>query len=373
MTDLILKSCETWQIDIPMQRAHHMSFGAPDAVNFVIVKLETVEGFIGWGEAATLGGPGWSAESAETIELIINHYLSPRLIGQSILDYSVCLSQAFSTVRGNDFAKAAVEFAVMDIVGKYYNKPIYQLLGGGYRESVDLSWSLASGDTDQDIEEAKSLMDEGHRIFKLKFGVKPWQSDIKRLEKIRLALGNEAGIRIDVNQGWDRATAQLALAEMAIYKPDFFEQPLEAWDIQGLASLRAQSPMPILADESFIGPHAAMEMIRQQAVDALSFKMTKLGGIVPAVKAHYLTSTAGLSSYVGCMIETGIGTAAYLQFAAAIPTLEYGCELFGPLLLKDDVLVEPINFEQGQVLVPTGPGLGIEVDEAKVRALAAAM
>jgi len=216
-------------------------------------------------------------------------------------------------------------------------------------------------------------MKKGHRIFKLKFGVAPWQEDIKRLEKIRIALGDSAGIRVDVNQGWDRATAQLALSEMAIYKPDFFEQPLEAWDIQGLAALRTESPIPILADESFTGPHAAMEMITQQAVDALSFKMTKLGGIVPALKAHYLTSTAGLSSYIGCMIETGIGTAAYLQFAAAIPTLEYGCELFGPLLLKDDVLQEGIQFDQGQVKVPVGPGLGIEVDEDKVRALAAAM
>lgn len=373
MTDLVLKSCETWQIDIPMQRAHHMSFGAPAAVNFVIVKLQTLDGFVGWGEAATLGGPGWSAESAETIEIMINRYLAPCLIGQSVLDYGVCLTNAFATVRGNDFAKAAVEFAVMDIVGKFYDKPIYQLLGGSYRESVDLSWSLASGDTERDIEEAKSLMTNGHRIFKLKFGVAPWQEDIKRLEKIRLALGDSVSLRIDVNQGWDRATAQLALSEMAIYKPDFFEQPLEGWDVQGLAALRRQSTIPILADESFTGPHAAMDMIAQQAVDALSFKMTKLGGIVPAVKAHYLTSTAGLSSYIGCMIETGIGTAAYLQFAAAIPTLEYGCELFGPLMLKDDVLINPIKFDQGQVFVPTGSGLGIEVDENKVRALAAAM
>ncbi|MGB1258037.1 MAG: muconate/chloromuconate family cycloisomerase, partial [Thiolinea sp.] len=337
MSELTLASCETFLLDIPMQRSHHMSFGAPDAVNFVMVRLETVDGLVGWGEAATLGGPGWSAESSETIKVIIDRYIAPHLVGHSLLDYRCTLEQAFTAVRGNEFAKAAIEFAVMDIVGKFYQQPVYQLLGGAYRDAVDLSWSLASGDTDRDIAEAQEKMAAGqHHIFKLKFGVEPWCEDIKRLEKIRVALGDEAQLRVDVNQGWDRTTAQLALKEMAQYQPDFFEQPLEAWDLGGLALLRQQSPVPILADESFTGPHAAMEMIRQQSVDALSFKMTKLGGIVPALRAASLTETAGLAAYIGCMIETGIGTAAYLQFAAALPKLQYGCELFGPLMLRDD-------------------------------------
>ncbi len=367
---LILKSCQTWLLDIPMQRSHHMSFGAPDAVNFVIVKLTTDDGLEGWGEAATLGGPGWSAESSETIQIIIDRYIAPLLVGKSLLNYRCVLTEAFTTIKGNDFAKAAVEFAVLDIVGKYYNAPVYQLLGGAYRTSVDLSWSLASGSQSKDVEEAREMMANGHRIFKLKFGVEPWQKDIKRLETLRLELGADARLRVDVNQGWSRTTAELALREMGQYQPDFFEQPLQAWDIQGLAILRTQSPVPVLADESFTGPHAAMEMVSQNAVDALSFKMTKLGGIVASLHAHVLTQTAGLATYVGCMIETGIGTAAYLQFAAAVPELEYGCELFGPMILKDDVLHDPIQYKPGVVCVPQGPGLGISVDEEKISSLA---
>jgi len=370
MRALTLKSCQTWLVDIPLQRRHHMAFGAPAAVNFTLVKLLTEDGLTGWGEAATLGGPGWSAESAETIKLIIDRYLAPRLVGQSLLDYQHVLHSAYAPVRDNHFAKAALEFAVMDLAGQYYQQPLYRLLGGAYRQAIDLSWSLASGDTATDIAEAEQKIAAGHRIFKLKFGADSWQNDLRRLAQIRAALGPEISLRVDVNQGWDRTTARQALREIAPYNPEFLEQPLPAWDIAGLAELKTHSPIPILADESFTGPHAALDLIKQQAVDAVSFKMTKLGGIVPALQTHTLIRTAGLASYIGCMIETGIGTAAYLQFAAAVPQLEYGCELFGPLLLQNDVLETPIHYQSGQVVIPQGYGLGIRVDESKVCALA---
>ena len=117
---LVVKSCETYLVDLPLRRRHHMSFGAPDAVNFVFVKIETTDGQVGWGEAATLGGPTWSEESAETIQVVIDRYIAPHLPGRSLLTYQVTLEKVFSRLKGNRFAKAAVEFAVMDIVGKFF-------------------------------------------------------------------------------------------------------------------------------------------------------------------------------------------------------------------------------------------------------------
>lgn len=365
--DLLVRSCETYLVDLPLQRSHHMSFGAPDRVNFVIVKLKTHNGIVGWGEAATLGGPTWSEESSETIKVIIDTYIAPQLMGQSLLKYQVTLQKVFSRLRGNRFAKAAVEFAVLDIVGKYYNQPVYTLLGGNYRDRVDLSWSLASGDLDTDIAEAKKKMEQGHRIFKLKFGVHHWKEDLERLRIARQELGEEVSLRVDVNQGWDRSTAFNALNKMEPYSPTFFEQPLPKWDFEGMAALRSQTAIPILADESLESDQAAMEMIRRQCADAFSFKLTKLGGLLNSRQVYFMSRTAGIAAYIGCMIETSIGTAAYLHFAAGIPRLEFGCELFGPELLRDDIVNNPIRIESGKVFIPEGPGLGVDVNEDKIK------
>ena len=122
-----------------------------------------------------------------------------------------------------------------------------------------------------------------------------------------------------------------------------------------------------MADESLTGSHAAMEMVKRKAADVFSFKMTKLGGLINARHVYFLAHTAGVAAYIGCMIETSLGTAAYLQFGASIPYLAYCCELWGPEMLKDDIAVNPIEFEKGQVLIPTQPGLGVTVDEEKVK------
>jgi muconate/chloromuconate cycloisomerase len=365
--ELVVKSCRTYLVDLPLRRRHYMSFGAPDAVNFVMVKIETADGLVGWGEAATLGGPTWSEESSETIKVVIDRYIAPLLVGQNILEYQVTLQNIFSRLRGNRFAKAAVEFAVMDIVGKFYRQPVYNLLGGSYRDRVDLSWSLASGDLKNDIAEAKEKMEEGYRIFKLKFGVHPWQEDLERLRIARQELSDDVSLRVDVNQGWDRATAHKALIKMEPYSPAFFEQPLAKWDLEGMAALRGKTSIPILADESLESEQAALEMIRRQSADAFSFKLTKLGGLLNTHDVYFMTRTAGVAAYIGCMIESSVGTAVYLHFAATIPRLEFGCELFGPRLLKDDVVDNPIRIEDGKVFIPDGPGLGVKVNEDKIK------
>jgi muconate cycloisomerase len=154
---------------------------------------------------------------------------------------------------------------------------------------------------------------------------------------------------------------------MEPYSPAFFEQPLPKWDLEGMAALRGQTSIPILADESLESEQAALEMIRRQSADAFSFKLTKLGGLLNTRQVYFMTRTAGVAAYIGCMIESSVGTAAYLHFAATIPWLEFGCELFGPHLLKDDVVDNPIRIENGKVFIPDGPGLGVEVNEDKIK------
>ena len=139
---LIITECQTFIADLPIIRPHVCSFGAPDQVNYTFVKIKTHDGFVGWGEAATFGGPTWSEETAETIKLIIDTYITPHLMGKSLLNFGPTMSEIEHALCGNQFAKAAVEFAILDIVGKYFNQPVYNLLGGRYRDRIPLRMSV---------------------------------------------------------------------------------------------------------------------------------------------------------------------------------------------------------------------------------------
>jgi muconate cycloisomerase len=362
----VIEAVDTFILDIPLERPHVMSFGSPREVNFTLVRMEAQGGVIGWGEAATFQGPTWSEESAETIQVIIDRYLAPSLKGRNALHYNPLMAELEDRCRGNPFAKAAVEMALLDLAGRYLGQPLYVLLGGAFRRALDLSWSLASGKTETDLAEAREMMARGHRIFKIKMGAGSEEEDVAKFKLLRRELGPAISLRADVNQGWDRRTALRAIQELEDSQPEFLEQPLPRWDLSGPAYLRQKTSIPLMADESLTDEHSAMEIIRHGAADIFSYKLTKLGGMIRALAVYRLAAAAGLGSYIGCMIETSLGTAAYLQFGAALPRLDYGCELFGPLLLDGDIASKPIEYAKGQVLVPQGPGLGIEVDEAQV-------
>jgi muconate cycloisomerase len=358
-----LRELQTIILDIPLKRPHVMSFGSITEVNFVLVRLVGSSGLVGYGEAATLQGPTWSEESSESIKATIDRYISPLLKDINLLEYKVVLNRIGSRVKGNAFAKAAVEFALLDLFGKHYQEPIYALLGGRFRDRVPLSWSLASGTLSKDLAEAREMMAKGITIFKAKAGADRLEADIERIRAIRNELGDGISLRVDVNQGWDGHRATRAIFEMEDLRLDFCEQPLPKWDIEGLAELRKRNRTPIMADESLNDMATGLALIKKRAADIFSIKLTKMGGLLGALNFYNLIQAAGLGTYIGCMIETCIGTAAYLQFAAAVPHLEYGCELFGPLLLTSDIGDQPIKYENGSVCIPEGPGLGVHVDE----------
>ena len=227
-----------------------MSFGSPREVNAVLVKLITRNGTAGFGEAVTFQGPTWSEESSETIRAVIEKYIFPILEGKDLLQYNVLFNEIESRVKGNLFAKAAVECAILDIWGKYFGQPLYNLLGGKYRDKVPLSWSLASGNIGTDIEEAKEMMESGYKIFKVKAGANSIAEDIGKIKSIREELGPLVSLRLDANQGWNVVGALKAIKEMEPYGLEFIEQPLPRWNIDGLAEIRKKVTVPIMADES---------------------------------------------------------------------------------------------------------------------------
>ena len=353
--------------DIPVRRPHKMSFTTLETVNFVFVRAETSDRLVGWGEAACLGGPTWSEESAESVAATIERYLAPWLVGRDPIDVEALRLEMARRVQGNAFARAAVEMALWDLAGRSLGVPVYRLLGGRVRDRVPLSWSLAVADPQAEVAEARERIALGHRIFKIKTGAAPLPDDVERVRRLRAAVGPAVSLRVDANQGWDRPTALQAVRALEPCALDFVEQPVPRWDLEGLAFVAERAPMPIMADEACCTDHDALALARRGAVSIVSLKLTKSGGLLGSLAIARIAAAAGMGCYVGCMIETSLGTAAYLHLALAAAPVTWGCELFGPLLLQGDVVREPVRYADGCILALDAPGLGVEVDESALK------
>jgi muconate/chloromuconate cycloisomerase len=360
----------TIRADIPVKRPHKMSFVTLEAVNFVLVRIETADGLVGWGEAACLGGPTWSEESAESVAATVERYIAPWLVGRDATEIEALRQEMGRRLQGNPFARAAVEMALWDLAGRALGVPVHRLLGGRVRDRVPLSWSLAVADPEAELEEARAKVAGGHRIFKLKTAAASVEHDVERVRRLRESLGASVSLRADANQGWDRPTALRAIRALEPYGLDFVEQPLARWDLEGMAQIGRSVTVPVMADESCFTPHDALAIARLGGVSIIGLKLTKSAGILGSLAIARIAEAAGMSCYVGCMIETSLGTAAYLQVALAAAPVAWGCELFGPLLLTGDVVKDPVRYADGCILALDGPGLGVEVDEAMLASFA---
>ncbi|MEO0923808.1 MAG: enolase C-terminal domain-like protein, partial [Pseudomonadota bacterium] len=266
-------------------------------------------------------------------------------------------------------AKAAMESALFDALGKRLNVPIHVLLGGAVRTHIPVLWALASGDPAQEVEEALSMIEAGrHRDFKIKIGAKSPVQDIKRLEKIVLGLGDRGHLKvIDANQAWDETTADRYIPVLEELGISILEQPLPDWNVDGMARLAARHSLPLLADESVFSAHDAARVARSAAADAVSLKLVKSGGLLAMCDIAALADANGLGLYGGCLLETTIGAASHLHVFATLPSLHWGSESFGPLILQDEIASKPLTYRDYGVEVPKNPGLGVTLDEDKTR------
>lgn len=363
-----IHSIEAILVDIPTKRVHRLSFGDITAQNYVIVRVRDDQGHVGLGEASTIGGPAWAEESTETIKTIIDAYLAPRLLGLEPRSLRAVSRTMDRSVKGNRFAKAAVEMALLDLVARAQGVPAVQLLGGRVHERIELAWTLASGDTQSDIDEGEAkLGDHLHRIFKLKIGYGDPAHDVAHASRIARHFGERARIQVDVNQAWDEVTATRGIAALQDAGVALVEQPVPRHQLDAMTRLAARFDVPIMADESLATPSDALDIVRRQSADVLALKLTKAGGPWATLQSAAIAEAAGMPCYGGCMLETSIGTAAYLHTFAAIPGVTWGCELFGPLLLKDDLVTRPLVYRDHAIHLHEGMGFGVDIDPEKLK------
>lgn len=325
----------------------------------VIVKVVTDNGVVGWGEASP--SKRVCGETSETVLKVLDRVAS-RLVGVYALGIECCVELMDDVVGGNPSAKAAIDMALHDILGKSVGAALFKLLGG-YRQEVLTDLTLSVKTPKEMARDAVRAVERGFRALKVKVGVNP-KEDVERIQAIREAVGSNVAIRIDANEGWTPSQAIEVLEEIERFNIEFVEQPVKANDVKGLAKVRKNSSVPVMADEAVHSPEDALRLIRADAVDLINIKLMKCGGLLKARKIAAVAEAAHVPCMIGCMGESKLGISAAVHLAAAVKNIQY-TDLDSDLLLKDKLVVEGGAGLKDSKRLPTEvPGLGvIKLDE----------
>lgn len=363
-----LDRIDTFIVDVPTIRPHVLAMATMYAQSMAIVRLTDSDGIEGIGEGTTIGGLSYGEESPESIKSAIDTYIAPILQACDLSRVRDTMARIGRSVRGNHFAKCAIETALLDMAGKRLGVPVSELIGGGrVRSSLPVAWTLASGNTLRDIEEGEAMLEQRrHRIFKLKIGKRAVADDVAHVGAICKALAGRASIRVDVNQNWSEAQAARGMAMLHDVGVDLVEQPVAMDALGAMARLSGRQVVPLMADEALNGPRSAFRIAAAAAAGVFAVKIAQSGGLHPASEVAAIAAAAGIGLYGGTMLEAGVGTAASAHLFATFPDLAWGTELFGPLLLTEEILATPLVYADFELTVPDAPGLGVTLDEDKV-------
>lgn len=357
---------ETFLLDLPTIRPHQLSMATMNGQTLMLLRIYCSDGSIGIGEGTTIGGLAYGAESPEGMKLAIDTYFAPLLIGEDASRVQALMSRLNTAIKDNRFAKCAVETALYDALGQRTGLPVSELLGGRQRDRLPIAWTLASGDTSKDIAEAEAMLESRrHRIFKLKIGKREVMQDVVHVAAIKKALGDRAAVRVDVNMAWTELEARTGLAALADAGCELVEQPVES--AEALARLTGNYPIAVMADESLVGPKSAFALARVRGADVFAIKIEQSGGLRAAQEVAAIADAANIELYGGTMLEGAIGTLASAHVFSTFRALQWGTELFGPLLLTEEILQTPLLYRDFELALPTGPGLGVALDEERVQ------
>ncbi|MFK4086175.1 mandelate racemase/muconate lactonizing enzyme family protein [Kribbella sp. NPDC020789] len=326
--------------------------GAHDRSDFLLVRVITSDGIEGYGEVSAT--PLWSGEDGTSADHFIRTVLAPALIGTPLIPVGAAETLMDKVLHGNPFTKAGLSIALWDAYARTLDVPLAVALGGPYRSEIPIKLSL-SGDGEHLERAHRAATAAGFGAFKVKVGL---GNDLQRVRRARQLVG-DAFLGTDANGGWSRAEAARIIPELAALQVDFVEQPLEPRDLRGLHELRRLG-LPVIADESVFGLHDLVDVIEARAADVISLYVGKSGGPGRAVRMGQLAAAHGVDVLIGSNGELGIGAAAQLHVAAALPQLSaYPSDIIGAHYYTEDVLAEPLESNGRRVRLTGGPGLGV--------------
>src|SRR6266852_3918152 len=383
MVESPIASVELHRVSLPARREHKWTGLTEPIGGYVLVKIADENGLAGWGEAPVLKDWGgefgrYFGETPGTTVSVTTQYLAPAIRGCIPGEIAEIHERMSRAIKGFPYAKAALEFAAYDLAGKQCGLAVHRLLGGALRRRIPVTHSIGLIGYEEAEREAAQVVAEGIRTIKIKVGVDP-DRDIEMVRRIRDTVGTGIALCVDANQGYRTpGDAIRTLRRMERFDLIYFEQPVEG--IDRLAQVARAIDVPVMADESAWNAHDVIEIIEKRAAQIVSLYTSKPGGLYRAMEAAAVARAGGIICNVNGSVETGIGNLANLQLAAAAAPVVLSCvvpvstpaEAQSPgnvagIYYNDDLIAEPMRFVGGAIDLPSGPGMGIPVDEAKIR------
>ena len=355
---------EIFAIELPLFEPFVVSYTSYDSMPSIIVKMTTDTGHVGYGEG--VADEHVTGESSESTFEILKNTIAPKLIGENPMRLERIHEIMDTSIYAVPTAKAAIDIACYDLIGKSLGVPVYDLLGGKYHEEFSLAHVLSIATPEAMAQEAEEKVAEGYKFLKMKVGTVV-REDVKRIQAVRAQIGDDIAIRVDVNQGWKTSSNTLqALNELKDASLDWLEQPVVADDIDGMVEVKSKSTIPVMIDEGLRGAREMKEIIAKHAADKVNIKLMKCGGIYPATKLAHMAEMAGIECQIGSMVESSIGSAAgyHVAFSKKIIT---SVELTGPLKFSKDV--GNLHYDVPFIRLTDKPGLGVDIDEQILKEL----
>ncbi|MEC5423200.1 dipeptide epimerase [Virgibacillus sp. C22-A2] len=361
-----ITTIEVFAIELPLVKPFVISYATYDTMSSVIVKLTTDDGTIGYGEG--VADEHVTGETVDSIFHTVTKTLAPQMIGENPMNMERIHDVMDKAIYGAPTAKAAIDIACYDAVGKALGVPAYVLLGGRYHKKFPITHVLSIDSPEKMADDAEKHVNKGYTSFKMKVGYNV-DEDVERIKAVKKRVGDKIAIRVDVNQGWKSAAATLhALHKLENVALDWLEQPVVADDIDALAEIKVKAAMPIMVDEGLRGFKEMREIIAKRAADKANIKLMKCGGMYPAAKLAAMAEMAGIDCQVGSMVESSIGSAAGFHVAFSKKTIT-SVELTGPLKFSKDV--GNLAYDVPFIELNEQPGLGIDIDESVLKELTA--
>ena len=383
MVDSPIASVALYRVSLPTRREHKWTGLTEPIGGYVIVKIADENGLAGWGEAPVLKDWGgefgrYFGETPGTTVSVTTQYLAPAIRGCIPGEIAEIHERMSRAIKGFPYAKAALEFAAYDLAGKQSGLPVHRLLGGALRRKIAVTHSIGLIGFEEAEREAAQAVREGIRTIKIKIGVEP-DRDVEMVRRVRDTVGPGAALCVDANQGY-RTVGEAVRTFRRMERSDliYFEQPVEG--IERLAEVARAIDAPVMADESAWNAHDVIQIAEKRAAQIVSIYTTKPGGLYRAMEVAAVARAAGIICNVNGSVETGVGNLANLQLAAAAAPVVLSCVVpvstpaqaqspgnIAGIYYTDDLIAEPMRFVDGAIDLPSGPGMGIPVDEAKIR------
>lgn len=359
---------ELSHIRIPFATPYSLSkaYGVLENAEAIIFKVHTDQGIVGLGEADPMNP--FTEETPRSVMTIMQDVIAPRIIGRDPTQMGMLEADLDTAVHGNTTARGGVNMALNDIVGKAYGLPAHALFGGSKHQQLPILWGIGSGTPDEDIEAIGALIEKGCQTVMVKMGALPIRDEINRMISIRERFGREIFIIVDANQGWEVSETLKFIQQTKNHPPDLIEQPVRHWDFRGLKQIRQHALCPVSADESVTSVYDAARLTQEDTVDVFSIKVSKNGGMNRSKQIASIADAFGIKCLMNSMLEFGISQAASLHVGCTLSNLLDMGHAYGSVIRMSDDVTDFSRYVTGAtVLVPQGSGLGITLDEDKLK------